>query len=354
MENFEEGKRAIIWFLWKQGKKPAEILREICGVYGDNAPSKTTVYKWVERFSSGYESVEDEARSGRPATPSTAQVVENVRKALEEDRRLSLRQLEDTLGIARTTLHRIVTDDLGMKRIVARWVPKLLTNEQKQTRVQVCRQLLNAYHDDEGYLDRIVTGDESWFSYYIPETKAQSSEWRIPGEGPPIKAKTVQSAGKRMASVFWDTQGILLIDWLPQGMTITSSYYIEVLQKLRDEIKHKRRGKLTRGILLLHDNARPHTSYETQTAIRGLGFEVMPHPAYSPDLAPSDYHLFAKMKEPLRGKRYNNICGIASAISQWVKVTPEHFFAEGIKKLPERWNKCVHMHGEYVEKFHDE
>ena len=88
--------------------------------------------------------------------------------------------------------------------------------------------------------------------------------------------------------------------------TINSDYYISELEELREVIKRERCGKLSKGILLQHDNARPHVSYQTKEAIRRLGFECLPHPPYSPDLAPSANWLFGEMKRPLRGKRFSD------------------------------------------------
>ena len=178
-------------------------------------------------------------------------------------------------------------------------------------------------------------------------------EWRAPKSIPPVKPRTTASAGKRMASVFWDHEGILLIKWLPQGSTINSQYYCELLGELRESIKNQRRGKLRRGILLQHDNARPHTSAETLAKIRELGFTVLPHPPYSPDLAPSDYWLFGAMKRPLRGKRYDNLQQLSSAVSKWVHDTPTEFFTTGLNKLHERWLRCIDTRGDWVET-HDE
>ena len=99
-----------------------------------------------------------------------------------------------------------------------------------------------------------------------------------------------------MASIFWDSQGIIMIDYLQQGRTINGAYYADELRRLRQEIVRKRRGKLTQGVLLLHDNAPAHTSQIAMAAATDCGFEILPHPPYSPDLAPSDIYLFPKLK----------------------------------------------------------
>ncbi|KAG8282048.1 hypothetical protein J6590_108589 [Homalodisca vitripennis] len=81
------------------------------------------------------------------------------------------------------------------------------------------------------------------------------------------------------------------------GTTVNSDRYCDTVRKLRRAIQNRRRGKLSSGVRLLHDNARPHVSRETQELLTNIGWTVVPHPPYSPDLAPSDYHLFPKLKE---------------------------------------------------------
>lgn len=351
MESDEKVQRGVIWFLVKQGKSGAEILHDLTTVYGTHAFGKTTVYKWVERFKAGWDTTEDEPRSGRPSTSTSTENIHRVQSLVDEDRRMTVEQIAEALGLSYGCVWNILHEDLGMSKLNARWVPKLLTDSQKKVRADVCKELLNQYNANPGqFLSQVVTGDESWFHYYEPESKRQSQQWIKRGEMPPVKAKTTQSAGKRMATVFWDSKGILLLEWLPEGETVNSSYYIKILTKLKEEIKSQRRGKWTRQVYLLHDNARPHTSQQTSAAIADLGFHLLPHPPYSPDLAPSDYHLFPNMKLPLRGKTYSNISSLASAVNQWRKVTPVSFYTEGIEKLPERWEKCVAIKGGYFEK----
>ena len=95
---------------------------------------------------------------------------------------------------------------------------------------------------------------------------------------PPKKFKRASSAGKVMASVFWDSQGVIIIDYLQQGRTINGAYYAAELRRLRQEIARKKKGKLTQSVLLLQDNAPAHTSQVAMTAATECGFEVLPHP----------------------------------------------------------------------------
>ena len=104
-------------------------------VYGDNAMKKTAVYKWVKRFSEGRESVTDEERSGRPATSRTEENIAKIRQILRENRRLTVGSTAEQVNIDRGTVRKILTEDLDMKKVCAKMVPKELTEEQKQRRV---------------------------------------------------------------------------------------------------------------------------------------------------------------------------------------------------------------------------
>jgi len=113
-----------------------------------------------------------------------------------------------------------------------------------------------------------------------------------------------KSAGKVLASIFCDQDGILLIDYLTKGQTINGKYYSSLLVQLKDVLKENRRGKVTRGVLFLHDNAPAHWALATQKKLAYLGFQCLDHPLYSPDLAPSDYHLFSRLKETIESSPF--------------------------------------------------
>jgi len=102
-----------------------------------------------------------------------------------------------------------------------------------------------------------------------------------------------------MVTVFWDVEGVILIEFLPMGETINSTGYQETLKKLAVAIRRNR--PTLQNVILHHDNARPHTAQATTAAIAAKGWTVLPHPPYSPDLAPSDFHLFGPLKDYLRG-----------------------------------------------------
>ncbi|CAF4935522.1 unnamed protein product [Pieris macdunnoughi] len=139
-------------------------------------------------------------------------------------------------------------------------------------------------------------------------------------------------------------------DYKEKGRTITGEYYATILEKLKDAIKEKRRGKLTKGVLLLQDNAPVHKSKVAMAALHTHGFESLVHPPYSPDLAPSDFYLFPNLKKDLRGRKFSDDNEVKEAILAHFEGKDKKYFYDGLEKLIHRSNKCIQLKGDYIEK----
>jgi hypothetical protein len=108
-------------------------------------------------------------------------------------------------------------------------------------------------------------------------------------------------------------------------------------------------GMLTKGVLL-HDNARPHTAACTNALIKLFNWEIFEHPPYSPHLAPSDYHLFTKMNFWLGNQRFHTKEELVGGVNNWLHNLAAPFFDEGLQELVSRYDRCLHVDGNYVEK----
>jgi len=123
-------------------------------------------------------------------------------------------------------------------------------------------------------------------------------EWRHSGLPRPQKIPSAKIRWKiYRLYFFWDQGGIPLIDYLPKGQTINAEYYSSLLVQLKDILKEKPRGKVTKGVLFLHDNAPANRALATQKKLAYQDFQCLDHPPYSPDLAPLNYHLFSGLKK---------------------------------------------------------
>jgi len=157
-----------------------------------------------------------------------------------------------------------------------------------------------------------------------------------------------KSAGKFLFSIFWNQDAILLIDCLPKGQTINAEYYSSLLVQLKDILKEKRRRKVTKEVLFLHDNAPVHQALANEKKLAYLSFQCIDHPPYSPDLTPSDYHLFPGLKKTIESSPFSDAEVIAAA-ETWLDGQPSDLFLGGLQKLEQRAKKCVELRGEYVE-----
>jgi histone-lysine N-methyltransferase SETMAR len=175
-------------------------------------------------------------------------------------------------------------------------------------------------------------------------------EWRRRGEHCPVKAETRLSAGKVLTTIFWDWKGVLLVDFLHERHTVNAAYYCQLLDNVKAAYKTKRRGQPIRNVILLHDNGRPHTAVLTRDKLKEFHWETLQHPHYSPDLSPSDYHLFGPLKEAMGGHRFQSDDGVEEFVRNWAMTLPPTFYEEGIQKLPTHWQKRVELQGDYVEK----
>ena len=175
-----------------------------------------------------------------------------------------------------------------MRKLCARWVPRLLTIDQKHIRVTTPKQNLVYFNrNPKEVLRRFVSMDETWIHHYTPESRGGSKQWIKPGESAPKRSKTRQSAEKFMASVFWNAHGVIFIEYLENGRAITRAYYASLLNRLVDKIRKKRPHLKKEKILFDDDCALSHTSNIVQAKKHELGFELLPHPPYSPNLSPA-------------------------------------------------------------------
>ncbi|EGI60687.1 Histone-lysine N-methyltransferase SETMAR, partial [Acromyrmex echinatior] len=170
--------RILIKHCFLMGKTSEQSLKWLQKCYPTSAPSRTTVYRWFSEFKMSRTSTEDAPRSGRPKEATNAKIAKQVHRIVLSDRKVKLRELTEAMGISKERAGYILHDVLEMKKLSARWVPRLLTIDQKQQRVDdstVGLALLQRNRAD--FFRCFVTMDETWVHYHTPEFNRQSAEW---------------------------------------------------------------------------------------------------------------------------------------------------------------------------------
>ncbi|CAH1974498.1 unnamed protein product [Acanthoscelides obtectus] len=269
-------------------------------------PHQSTISPWYEEFKRGRVSLSDDSRVGAPKTAVTQENVDAVRKLIIADRR----EIEASLKISKTSIQKILHEELGVRKSVSRWIPHLLSEEQKAARVNCT-----------------VSGDESWIYCYEPRNKRQSAVWVFQGEEKPTKVIRSRSISKKMVVTFVSKAGHIAIIPLYEQRTVTAD------------------------VIILHqDNASSHTAQKTRQYLTEENLELLDHPPYSPDLSPNDFFAFPKFKNRLRGQRFQSPKEAVDAFKNAVLDLPANECNMCFENWFERMQLCINLRGEYLEK----
>ena len=174
---------------------------------------------------------EDTLRIGHPSTITADENIEAVERIVIRDRQISIRRLTEELAIPKATIHEIMNNHMGMRKVCTRWVPKLLALIQRSNRVDCCQELLQQSEVNLAkFFDCIVTGDESWIHHYDLLSQLEAKVWKRLDEQTPTRLRQERSARKIMMMIFWDKDDVLLTEYLPRGTTINGPCYASVIE----------------------------------------------------------------------------------------------------------------------------
>ncbi|GFG30152.1 hypothetical protein Cfor_00898 [Coptotermes formosanus] len=192
--------RICIKFCFKFGTTAAETHQMLKEAFGDNALDQTQTYEWFKRFKNGWVSVDDDERSGRPLTRTTTENVAKVRQAKREDRRRTIHDACNIVELSYGTCPRILSDELNLPCIAAKFVQWLTSNYQKEQCIAVYTELKEQAENNPNF--NVITGDETWLFRYDLVTKQQSYPWKTPTSPRPKKAQQVRSNVRSMLICF--------------------------------------------------------------------------------------------------------------------------------------------------------
>uniref|UniRef100_A0A0N5CCE7 HTH_48 domain-containing protein n=1 Tax=Strongyloides papillosus TaxID=174720 RepID=A0A0N5CCE7_STREA len=275
--------RSIMLYEFKRRTYVAKTTQDINKTFGEDLVSHATVKRWFKKFREGSEDLENEER-GRPDT-----VLDNdeLRKAVEANPRVTIRELAGELNVSKTTVSNHLKE-IGKTKELDKWVPHELNYYQK----------LYRYEDE------------------------------VPKHFPKPKL----TPKKVMVTVWWSAVRVIHYKFMEPGETINSESYFN-----------------RKGPILLHDNAKPHVSKMTLQKLCELGYEILPHPPYSPDLSPTDHHFFKHLNNFLTEKVFRNDEDIKTAFEAFIESRSPDFYVNGINNLVSRWQQCADSNGCYFE-----
>lgn len=331
--------RHCIYYEYQQGNNIKMAVDNLQRVFGEDMIYRKKCGKWFQRFSEGDVSLKDKPRSGRPGEYD----VDSIKRHIDENKRLTSRELAVLTGASQQTVMRHLKS-LGKEWKFGTWIPYALTQENMEKRVNICSSLFGRFQQDN-FLDDIVTGDEKWVLYANSVRKRQ---WVDHGKNADPDPKGPLFPKKIMLCVWWCSKGIVHHEFLPQNTTVTAEVYCEQLERVKYALARKF-PNLTR-VKFLHDNARPHVARITVQKLSEFGWEILPHPPYSPDLAPTDFHLFLSLQNNMRGKILHTSDEVKSEVIRFFESKGNDFYTDGIRKLSGRWMYVAYHGGMYFVK----
>ena len=185
--------------------------------FGATCMNRTSVFEWHMRFKEGRESVRDEERCWRSKEVRTPELIGKIKNFIDKDRRVSIETISAQFDISVGTVHTIIREELKIRKICVNFVPRVLREDEKETRCDDSREMVELINSDPAVFDALVTCDESWIYCYDPETKRQSSQWKHAGSPRPKKAGQSESSHKLLMILFltalaWSTCTVFPLD----------------------------------------------------------------------------------------------------------------------------------------------
>uniref|UniRef100_A0A6M2DL09 Putative transposase n=1 Tax=Xenopsylla cheopis TaxID=163159 RepID=A0A6M2DL09_XENCH len=320
--------RTQLILLYHLNKNASEAHRILVEAYGELALGRTQCNEWFNKFKSGNFNVRNEERGRPPKKFADAE----LQALLDEDDSQTQEMMAEQLNVTQKTIS-LRLKSMGLTLKVGRWVPHTLTERQQENRKITCEMLLKRFKK-KSFLHRIITGSKKWV-YFKPKTMAKKDCFDH----------------KALLCVFWDHLGMIWYELLKPSEAYDGPRYQQQLADLKNAMVQKR-SEYQSGqhkVIFLDDDAPPHRIIATQDIVESYDWEPMTHAVFSPDLAPSDYHLFASIGNALSEQHLNSYENVKKWLDDWFVAKNSQFFCHGIHELPKRWEKCVASNGNYFE-----
>ena len=225
--------RYVIKLCFKLGKNATEMYVMLHTAFGASCINRASVFEWYKRFKESRESARDNERCGRSKEVRTPELIGQIKDFMDKDRRVPMKTINAQFDVRVGTVHTIIREELKMQKICAKFVPRVLREDQKERRYLDSREMVELINSDPAVLDALVTYDESWIYCSDPVTKRQSSQWKHIDSPRRKKASQSKSTHKLLMIPFFDSTGMIYMHWVPTGHTVKKEYYVEVLREFR-------------------------------------------------------------------------------------------------------------------------
>uniref|UniRef100_A0A1Q3EUR0 Putative transposase n=1 Tax=Culex tarsalis TaxID=7177 RepID=A0A1Q3EUR0_CULTA len=280
--------------------------------------SSSTVDAWYVKFMQGDFMFNDAVQA-------------NIQQLIDENATISLQELSEQVEVDLNTV-RLRTGLTGLMQKNGRWVPQELHVSQLKNRLNFCRALLARYKDSTA-LDDMILCSERWVYY-------GNSGHHF------IRATKDSTVKKVLLCVWWDQRGLIFHELLePQQAAARDRYQAQFTRFTK--AMQSARLKVPRQVCFQYGVTDPAARQELKTILSGIGWEMLRHPVHSPDIDPTDYHVFQLMQYGFQNLYFANVGQLYEWVAKVCKEQAPNFFLRGIRMLLQRWKKVVELKGDY-------
>jgi hypothetical protein len=322
----------------------------ITKAWGQSATSLSNVYHLFREFKDGAGTFDDNQRAGRPCSSSTTENVDKIKALLDADNTLSIRRLESITSIPRSTVSRIIHENLGLRLVKVRWVPHALSTENKEERISLARQLLRLLSSPAivKHEKVLVIIDEKMLYHSDRGNESTNKAWMPPGEERPPRQKRLQIDPKSMIVVAVTSDGRYHYEVLHRGEMMTGERYKQFLMHMEYNF-HRHANPLDWSrIVLMHDNARPHTCKLVTDFLSSHSVVLAKQPAWSPDYNMLDRYVFPAMENARCGHDFADESAIHDFLAGFLRDVCANSFATQLPLLQMDLEDIITSGGDYL------
>lgn len=341
--------RSYTYIGYKHGKDAKTVCNELQLAFpGDYSPCLRTIYGWFEDIRRGNFTLEKGHSTGRPRSGRRPVLIRKVKRVVEKDPRISVRQLANDAGISVSTTYRILTEELNLKCYCSVWVPTTLSEQNKKDRIQCCKRLIKFLSGQIS--DVYCVQDELWINWDLKKSKNQNKAWLKKGQKRLQVPKPKLTPRKLMLLIAFTTSPARFsITVLPKGKTIDAECFVQFLKDTNKRFSSLKQNKTTlKKLTLQFDNARHHSAGRTQEYLRSSNITTMKQSPYIPDLNQCDRFLFTRLQEHCRGQEYADSHELQYDVQRFLRQLPESLLLHELDKLKSTCEAIIRESGSYI------
>ena len=341
--------RSYTYIGYKHGKDAKTVCNELqLAFLGDYSPCLRTIYGWFEDIRRGNFTLEKGHSTGRPRSGRRPVLIRKVKRVVEKDPRISIRQLANDAGISVSTTYRILTEELNLKCYCSVWVPTTLSEQNKKDRIQCCKRLIKFLSGQIS--DVYCVQDELWINWDLKKSKNQNKAWLKKGQKRLQVPKPKLTPRKLMLLIAFTTSPARFsITVLPKGKTIDAECFVQFLKDTNKRFSSLKQNKTTlKKLTLQFDNARHHSAGRTQEYLRSSNITTMKQSPYIPDLNQCDRFLFTRLQEHCRGQEYADSHELQYDVQRFLRQLPESLLFHELDKLKSTCEAIIRESGSYI------